>query len=98
MFEENMTSKYLTRSTCPEEPQETKTAISNVLGLQESLGYGPADNSSEGSPTANDFSVNSTSLQHHLLSLKKQMSRQKAEYEAKITRLLMNGDRKKRAL
>ncbi|XP_074865857.1 rho GTPase-activating protein 24-like [Carettochelys insculpta] len=86
MFEENPTSRYLTRSTCPAESQETNTAISNVLGLQESLGHGPADNS-EGSPTTSAFSVNSTSLQRHLLSLKKQMSRQKAEYEAKITSL-----------
>ncbi|CAM2118106.1 rho GTPase-activating protein 24-like [Caretta caretta] len=87
MFEENPTSRYLIRSTCPEESQETNTATSNVLGLQENLGHGPGDKSSEGSPTANDFSANSTSVQHYLVSLKKQMSRQKAEYEAKITSL-----------
>ncbi|XP_024057863.1 rho GTPase-activating protein 24-like [Terrapene carolina triunguis] len=87
MFEENPTSRYLTRSTCPEESQETNTVTSNVLGLQENLGHGPRDNSSEASPTANDFSANSTSVQHHLVSLKKQTSRQKAEYEAKITSL-----------
>ncbi|XP_006263601.3 rho GTPase-activating protein 24 [Alligator mississippiensis] len=87
MFEENPASRYLVRPTCLEESQETNTATASVLGFQENLGYTPMDNSGDISFPADDFPANSSSLQHHFAKLKKQMSRQKADYESKITSL-----------
>lgn len=85
MFEENPPSRYLTRLAHPEDSQEPKAAVSHVLQEQENMGQVPTDNG-DSFASSGDLPANPTTPQHQLANLKMLMSRQKAEYEAKIAR------------
>ncbi|KAL8212034.1 UNVERIFIED_CONTAM: hypothetical protein K2H54_035263 [Gekko kuhli] len=86
-LEENPVSRLCLRPNCVEEFEETKKAASNVVGVHVSLGQSQVSNCSEAPLSSNDTSTSQSSLQCHFASLKQQMARQKAEYEAKITSL-----------
>lgn len=85
MFEEHSPPRYLTRLPHPESSQETSTAASHVLGDEENTGHVPEDNS-DGPAPAGDSPAPPTAPQHRPEKLQLLMSRQKAEYEAKIAR------------
>ncbi|XP_061477917.1 rho GTPase-activating protein 24-like [Rhineura floridana] len=85
MLEENLVSRLLTRPKYTDDFAETNEATSNIFGLQDSLEQGQMSNCSEFPLSSNDIST--SSLQCHLVNLKQQMDRQKAEYETKLSSL-----------
>lgn len=85
MLEENPPSRRLTRLAHPEDSQEPKAAVGHVLQEQENTGHVPMDNS-DSFASSGDLPANPTAPQHQLATLKMLLSRQKAEYEAKIAR------------
>lgn len=86
MLEESPVSRLCIRPNCVEEFEETKKVTSNIVGVHVSLEQSQKSNCSEASLPSNDTSISQGSLQCHFVTLKQQMARQKAEYEAKITR------------
>ncbi|XP_048343141.1 rho GTPase-activating protein 24-like [Sphaerodactylus townsendi] len=87
MLEGNPVSRLCIRPGCVEEFEEIKKPTSSTAGVQASLEQCQVSNCSEAPLSSNDTPTSQSSLQCHFVSLKQQMARQKAEYEAKITSL-----------
>lgn len=87
MLEESPVSRLCLRPNWVEDSEEAKKGASSVVGVHVSPEQGPMmSNCSEPSLSGNDTSTSQSSLQHHFVSLREQMARRKAEYEAKISR------------
>ncbi|XP_042303438.1 rho GTPase-activating protein 24-like [Sceloporus undulatus] len=82
MYEDDLFFSSVKRT---EDPVETSTATKYILEHQDSLEQGQMNNCKEG--PNNGISASQSSLHCHFVSLKQQMARQKAEYEAKILSL-----------
>ncbi|KAH0629813.1 hypothetical protein JD844_012212 [Phrynosoma platyrhinos] len=79
--------RFSISAKCTEDSVETSKVTKYILEHQDSLEQGQMNNCKEGPLPNNGISTSQSSLHCLFISLKQQMARQKAEYEAKILSL-----------
>ncbi|XP_030069284.1 rho GTPase-activating protein 24 [Microcaecilia unicolor] len=88
MLEDDLRSHQSSRASCHEEDLDGTTGIQNNLGHSALI----KNSNSEVFSSATDFPANIRSPQSLLVGLKQQISKQKADYEAKIKSLEQQND------